>query len=42
MAEYDFKIEYKPAYSLLKINLQNQTITAETGAMVYMDSNIEL
>jgi uncharacterized protein (TIGR00266 family) len=42
MAEYDFKIEYRPAYSLLKINLQNQTITAETGAMAYMDSNINI
>ncbi|WP_292459371.1 TIGR00266 family protein [Methanothermococcus sp.] len=42
MAEYDFKIEYKPAYSLLKINLQNQSITAETGAMVYMDSSIDI
>ncbi|WP_421078343.1 TIGR00266 family protein [Methanothermococcus sp. Ax23] len=42
MVEYDFKIEYRPAYSLLKINLQNQSIIAETGAMVYMDSNINI
>lgn len=37
MPEYDFEIKYGPSYSLLKINLENQEITAETGAMVYMD-----
>ncbi|ACV24653.1 TIGR00266 family protein [Methanocaldococcus fervens] len=42
MAEYDFKIEYKPAYSLLKINLKNQSIIAERGAMVYMSPNITI
>ena len=42
MTEYDFKIDYSPAYSLLKVNLKDQTILAETGAMVYMSKGIEV
>jgi len=42
MPEYDFEIKYGPSYSLLKINLENQEITAETGAMVYMDKSINI
>ncbi|HIQ32688.1 MAG TPA: TIGR00266 family protein [Methanothermococcus okinawensis] len=42
MTEYDFKIEYRPAYSLLKVNLKDQSIIAETGAMVYMSKGIEI
>ena len=42
MTEYNFKIEYNPAYSLLKINLKDQSILAETGAMVYMSKNIQV
>ena len=42
MTEYDFKIEYGPAYSLLKINLRDQSIIAETGAMVYMSKGIQV
>jgi len=42
MTEYDFKIEYGPAYSLLKVYLKDQSIIAETGAMVYMSKGIEV
>ena len=42
MTEYDFKIEYSPAYSLLKINLKDQSIIGETGAMVYMSKGIQV
>ncbi|HIP84500.1 MAG TPA: TIGR00266 family protein [Methanothermococcus okinawensis] len=42
MTEYDFKIEYKPAYSLLKVFLKDQSIIAETGSMVYMSKGIEI
>jgi len=42
MTKYDFKIEYSPAYSLLKVNLKYQSILAETGAMVYMSKGIQI
>lgn len=42
MADYDFEIICKPSYSLLKVKLNNQEITAETGAMVYMDPKVEI
>jgi len=36
-------IRYKPSYSMLVVNLeQGETITAEAGAMTYMDPNIEV
>jgi uncharacterized protein (TIGR00266 family) len=36
------EIRYKPSYSMLVINLeQGEKITAESGAMTYMDPNIE-
>jgi uncharacterized protein (TIGR00266 family) len=38
-----YEIKYKPSYSLLVVNLnQSETITAESGAMTYMDPNIEV
>lgn len=37
-----YEIKYKPSYSMLVVNLeQNEKITAESGAMTYMDPNIE-
>ena len=37
-----YEIKYKPSYALLVVNLeQNETITAEAGAMTYMTPNIE-
>jgi uncharacterized protein (AIM24 family) len=37
-----YEIKYKPSYALLVINLdQGETITAESGAMTYMDPTIE-
>ncbi len=37
-----YEIKYKPSYALLVVNLdQGETITAESGAMTYMDPNIE-
>ena len=39
----DYEIKYKPSYSMLVINLQlNETVTAEAGAMTYMDPNIDV
>ena len=36
------EIRYKPSYSMLVVNLeQGEKITAESGAMTYMDPNIE-
>lgn len=36
------EIQYKPSYSMLIITLEpNETITAESGAMTYMTSNIQ-
>ena len=37
-----YEIKYKPSYSMLVVNLdQGETITAESGAMTYMDPNVE-
>jgi uncharacterized protein (TIGR00266 family) len=38
-----YEIRYKPSYSMLVVNLeQGEKITAESGAMTYMDPNIEV
>ncbi len=38
-----YEIKYKPSYSMLVVNFeQGETITAESGAMTYMDPNIEV
>ena len=38
-----FEVKYKPSYAMLVTQLeQGETITAESGAMTYMDSNIEV
>lgn len=38
-----YEIKYKPSYSMLVVNLeQGETITAESGAMTYMDPSIEV
>src|SRR4030043_2039427 len=37
-----YEIKYKPSYSMLVVNLeQSESIVAESGAMTYMDPNIE-
>lgn len=37
-----YEIKYKPSYALLVVNLESgETITAESGAMTYMDPTIE-
>lgn len=37
-----YEIKYKPSYAMLVVNLdQGETITAESGAMTYMDPTIE-
>jgi uncharacterized protein (TIGR00266 family) len=37
-----YEIKYKPSYAMLVVNLdQGETITAEAGAMTYMDPSIE-
>ena len=37
-----YEIKYKPSYSMLVVSLeQGETITGESGAMSYMDPNIE-
>ena len=37
-----YEIKYKPSYAMLVVTLdQGETITAEAGAMTYMDPNIE-
>jgi len=37
-----YEIKYKPSYSMLVVNLeQGEKITAEAGALTYMDPNIE-
>jgi uncharacterized protein (TIGR00266 family) len=37
-----YEIKYKPSYALLVVNLEpGETITAESGAMTYMDPAIE-
>jgi uncharacterized protein (TIGR00266 family) len=38
-----YEIKYKPSYSMLVVSLdQGEKITAESGAMTYMDPNIEV
>jgi uncharacterized protein (TIGR00266 family) len=38
-----YEIKYKPSYSLLVVNLeQGEKITAESGAMTYMDPHVEV
>jgi uncharacterized protein (TIGR00266 family) len=38
-----YEIRYKPSYSMLVVDLeQGEKITAESGSMTYMDSNIEV
>jgi uncharacterized protein (TIGR00266 family) len=38
-----YEIKYKPSYSMLVVNLeQGEKITAESGAMTYMDPNLEV
>jgi uncharacterized protein (TIGR00266 family) len=38
-----YEIKYKPSYSMLVVTIeQGETITAESGAMTYMDPNIEV
>jgi uncharacterized protein (TIGR00266 family) len=38
-----YEVKYKPSYSMLVVNLeQGEKITAESGAMTYMDPNIEV
>jgi len=37
----EYEIKYKPSYSMLVVKLEHgETITAESGAMTYMDPNI--
>jgi uncharacterized protein (TIGR00266 family) len=39
----EYEIRYKPSYSMLVVNLgQGEKITAESGAMTYMDPNIDV
>jgi len=39
----DYEIKYKPSYSMLVVKLnQGETITAESGAMTYMNPNVEV
>ncbi|MEJ2241709.1 MAG: TIGR00266 family protein [Candidatus Bathyarchaeota archaeon] len=43
MKKLDYKIKYKPSYSMLVVNLDpNESVTAEAGAMTYMEPNIEV
>lgn len=38
-----YEIKYKPSYSMLVVKLEpGETITAESGAMTYMDPNIDV
>lgn len=39
----EYEIKYKPSYSMLVVKLEpGESITAEAGAMTYMDPNIEV
>ncbi len=39
----DYEIKYKPSYSMLVVKLEpTETITAEAGAMTYMEPNIDI
>jgi len=38
-----FEVKYKPSYSMLVVSLERgEKVTAESGAMTYMDPNIEV
>ena len=38
-----YEIKYRPSYALLVVNLdKGETITAESGALTYMDPDIEV
>jgi len=38
-----FEIKYKPSYSMLVVNLEpGEAITAESGAMTYIDPNVDV
>lgn len=40
--EMEYEIKYKPSYAMLVVSLDpGETITAESGAMTYMDTTIE-
>ncbi|MFQ6087520.1 MAG: TIGR00266 family protein [Candidatus Methanofastidiosia archaeon] len=39
---YEYEILYQNAYTLLRVNLNGESIQAEAGAMVYKSSNITL
>ncbi|MBP2173129.1 TIGR00266 family protein [Methanococcus voltae] len=39
---YDYSIEKGPSYSILKLNLNNEGVVTETGAMVYMEPSVEI
>ena len=39
----DYEIKYKPSYAMLVIKLEaNETVTAEAGAMTYMEPSIDI
>jgi uncharacterized protein (TIGR00266 family) len=39
----DYEIKYKPSYSMLVVKLEpDETVTAEAGAMTYMEPNINV
>ena len=39
----DYEIKYKPSYSMLVVKLEpNESVTAEAGALTYMQPNIEV
>jgi uncharacterized protein (TIGR00266 family) len=39
----EYEIKYKPSYSMLVVKLEpNETVTAEAGAMTYMEPNIDV
>ena len=39
----DYEIKYKPSYSMLVVKLDaNESVTAEAGAMTYMEPNIDV
>jgi uncharacterized protein (TIGR00266 family) len=41
--DLEYEIKYKPSYSMLVVRLEpNESITAESGAMTYMNSNIDV
>ena len=39
----EYEIKYKPSYSMLVVKLEaNESVTAEAGALTYMDPNIDV